>query len=69
MLFGNIQAPQALCIMLEKGVELAFFSLSGQLLCQLTPPQPKNIPSDFLLKIQSRCTYRMVVLRLWQKPK
>lgn len=45
MLFGNIQVTtQALHEMLEHGIEFALFSLSGNLLGQLTPPQGKNIP-------------------------
>jgi CRISPR-associated protein Cas1 len=44
MLFGNVQVTtQALQQLLEHGIELAIFTLTGQLLGQLTPPKTKNI--------------------------
>jgi CRISP-associated protein Cas1 len=45
LLFGNIQVTtQALCEMLDHGIELALFTLGGKLRGQLTPPKAKNIP-------------------------
>jgi CRISPR-associated protein Cas1 len=45
LLFGNVQVTsQALCKMLDQGIELALFTLSGRLRGQLTPPKAKNIP-------------------------
>lgn len=44
-LFGNVQVTtQALGEMLDHGIELALFTLSGKLRGQLTPPKAKNIP-------------------------
>jgi CRISPR-associated protein Cas1 len=45
LIFGNVQVTtQALVEMLDHGIELAFFSLSGKLRGQLTPPKAKNMP-------------------------
>lgn len=45
LIFGNVQVTtQALAEMLDHGIELAFFSLSGKLRGQLTPPKAKNMP-------------------------
>jgi CRISP-associated protein Cas1 len=45
LIFGNVQVTtQALIEMLDHGIELALFSLSGKLRGQLTPPKGKNIP-------------------------
>lgn len=44
MIFGNVQVTTpALWKLAEQSIEIAFFSLSGKLLCQLTPPWPKNL--------------------------
>ena len=44
-LYGNVQVTtQALAELLEHGVELALFTLSGKLRGQLTPPKAKNVP-------------------------
>jgi len=44
LLYGNVQfTTQALVEMLDHGIELALFSLSGRLRGQLTPPKAKNI--------------------------
>jgi CRISPR-associated protein Cas1 len=44
-LFGNVQVTaQALGQLLDHGIELALFTLSGKLRGQLTPPKAKNIP-------------------------
>ena len=45
LIFGNVQfTTQALRIMMENGIELAFFSSRGRLLGQMTSPYPKNVP-------------------------
>jgi CRISPR-associated protein Cas1 len=45
LIYGNVQVTtQALVEMLDHGIELALFSLSGQLRGQLTPPKAKNVP-------------------------
>lgn len=45
LIYGNVQVTtQALAEMLDHGIELALFSLSGRLRGQLTPPKAKNIP-------------------------
>jgi CRISP-associated protein Cas1 len=45
LIFGNVQVTtQALIELLDHGIELAFFSLGGQLRGQLTPPKAKNMP-------------------------
>lgn len=45
MIYGNIQVTTpALWELAEHGIEIAFFTQSGKLLCQLTPPWPKNLP-------------------------
>jgi CRISPR-associated protein Cas1 len=45
LIYGNVQVTtQALVEMLDHGIEMAIFSLSGQLRGQLTPPKAKNIP-------------------------
>jgi CRISPR-associated protein Cas1 len=44
LIYGNVQVTtQALFEMLDHGIELAFFSLSGKLRGQLTPPKAKNV--------------------------
>ena len=43
-LFGNIQiTTQAITQILANNIELAFFSFSGRLKGQVTPPMPKNV--------------------------
>ena len=43
-LYGNVQfTTQALVEMLDHGIELALFSISGRLRGQLTPPKAKNV--------------------------
>lgn len=43
-LFGNVQVTtQALAELLDHGIELALFSVSGRLRGQLTPPKAKNV--------------------------
>ena len=45
LIFGNVQfTTQALRLMMENGIELAFFSNRGKLLGQMTSPYPKNVP-------------------------
>jgi CRISPR-associated protein Cas1 len=45
LVFGNVQVTtQALAELLDQGIELAFFSRSGKLRGQLTPPKARNIP-------------------------
>jgi CRISPR-associated protein Cas1 len=45
MIYGNIQVTTpALWELAEHGIEIAFFTQSGKLLCQLTPQWPKNLP-------------------------
>lgn len=44
MIFGNVHfTTPALRKLLEHRIELAFLTRRGQLLCQLTPPMPKNV--------------------------
>lgn len=44
LIFGNVHfTTPALRKLLEHGIELAFLSRRGRLLCQLTPPMPKNV--------------------------
>jgi CRISP-associated protein Cas1 len=43
--FGNVQVTtQALTELLDHGIELALFTMSGRLKGQLTPPKAKNMP-------------------------
>lgn len=43
-LYGAVQVTtQALAALLDHGIELAFFTLSGRLRGQLTPPKAKNV--------------------------
>lgn len=45
MIYGNVQfTTQALVEMLDHGIEMAIFTLSGRLRGQLTPPKAKNVP-------------------------
>lgn len=45
LIYGNVQVTtQALVEMLDHGIELAIFSLNGQLRGQLTPPKARNVP-------------------------
>src|SRR6056297_1783076 len=45
LIYGNVQfTTQALAEMLDHGIEMALFTLSGRLRGQLTPPKAKNIP-------------------------
>lgn len=44
LVFGNVQfTTQALVEMLDHGIEMAIFTLSGRLRGQLTPPKAKNV--------------------------
>ncbi len=44
-IFGNVQfTTQAATLLLDKGIELALFSIHGRLKGQLTPPHPANVP-------------------------
>jgi len=45
LIFGNIHVTTAAVReLMEQGIELALLTRRGRLLCQLTPPVPKNVP-------------------------
>jgi CRISPR-associated protein Cas1 len=60
LVFGNVQVTTpALAELLDQGIELAFFSRSGRLRGQLTPPKARNIPLRMrqyeLARSEERC--------------
>jgi len=62
MIFGNIQiTTQALCQLLEHGIETALFSLNGTLLGQVTPPCAKNI----LLRLKQYKKFEDIAFKNW----
>jgi len=65
MVFGNVQvSTQALALLLENGIELAFFSRRGRLRGQITAPFTKNIE----LRVAQYEQYRNPEFRLsWSR--
>ena len=84
MVYGNIQiTTQTIHLLLQKNVEMAFFTLSGELTGQLSPPCGKNVflrldqykryqDSEFRLEfanniVKSKITNALAVLRGYAK--